>query len=113
MRSTLHRLGLRFRKDLLLRLPDRRARPDVLFVRRRVAVFVDGCIWHGCLEHGTSPRANSDYWLLKLERNAKRDRMTDRSLSEAGWRVVRVWEHEDPAEAARRVSHVVRSAAPR
>lgn len=59
-------------------------------------VFIDGCFWHGCPEHRTSPRANSDWWRSKLEANIARDRDTDRQLAERGWRVLRFWEHEDP-----------------
>jgi DNA mismatch endonuclease (patch repair protein) len=75
-------------------------RPDVVFTRRRVAIFVDGCYWHQCPEHGTSPHANSSYWGPKLERNVARDRDNDYRLREAGWSVIRVWEHEDPGAAA-------------
>ncbi len=95
LRAELHRLGLRFRKDHPLRLADRVVRPDVVFTRARLAVFVDGCFWHCCPEHGNVPRANGDYWGPKLERNVARDRAVDRALADAGWRVVRVWEHED------------------
>jgi DNA mismatch endonuclease (patch repair protein) len=75
-------------------------RPDIVFTRRRVAVFVDGCFWHGCPEHGELPVANRAFWRGKLERNALRDKRVDAALSAAGWRVVRVWEHERPADAA-------------
>lgn len=88
-------MGLRFRKDLPLRLADRIVRPDVVFTRARLAVFVDGCFWHRCPEHGNVPRANSDYWGPKLERNIARDRAVDRALADAGWRVLRAWEHEE------------------
>jgi DNA mismatch endonuclease (patch repair protein) len=69
-----------------------------------VAVFVDGCFWHRCPDHGTRPRTNVGYWRAKLDRNVERDRANDAALAAARWRVVRVWEHEDPAEAAARIA---------
>src|SRR4051795_8217579 len=75
LRSRLHSLGLRFRKHRAIVAGELRVRPDIVFVSARVAVFVDGCFWHGCPEHGTSPRRNSDYWGPKLQRNARRDRL--------------------------------------
>lgn len=103
LRSELHRRGLRFRKDLPIRAPDRVVRADIVFTRARLAVFVDGCFWHACPIHGTEPQANTDYWRPKLARNVARDRAVDQALTEAGWRVLRAWEHEDPAEVAGRV----------
>jgi DNA mismatch endonuclease (patch repair protein) len=100
LRSELHRLGLRFRKDLPLRLPDRVVRPDVVFTRARLAVFVDGCFWHCCPEHGNVPQANSAYWGPKLERNIMRDRVVDAGLVAEGWRVLRLWEHDLPERMA-------------
>ena len=100
LRSLLHRKGFRFRKDLVIQLPKLRVRPDVVFTRQRVAVFVDGCFWHRCPEHGSSPNANSAYWGPKLDRNVERDRLVDERLREAGWQVIRIWEHVDPGEAA-------------
>jgi DNA mismatch endonuclease (patch repair protein) len=94
LRSALHRRGLRFRKDLRLDLAaGARVRPDIVFTARRVAVFVDGCFWHACPEHGRDPAANEWYWAPKLRRNVERDRAGDAALAEAGWRVVRIWEH--------------------
>lgn len=107
IRSALHAKGLRFRKNLLLRFAALSVRPDVVFPRRRVAVFVDGCFWHSCPEHGTRPRFNSDYWDAKLARNVDRDRRVDEALVSNGWISVRVWEHELPEVAARRVASVV------
>lgn len=104
LRSALHRAGLRFRKNLPVVAGEVRVRPDVVFPRRRIAVFSDGCWWHACPEHGTSPRSNVDYWLPKLVRNVERDRRVDAALRAAGWTVVRVWEHEDPEDAAKRVA---------
>jgi DNA mismatch endonuclease (patch repair protein) len=112
LRSLLHRDGLRFRKDLLVRAGTIKVKPDVVFTRGRVAVFVDGCFWHGCPDHGRRPRVNSDYWGPKLERNAERDARVDAALSEEGWEVVRVWEHTDPADAARAVKAALGRARP-
>jgi DNA mismatch endonuclease (patch repair protein) len=107
LRSALHRLGLRFRKDRLLQLEDVRVRPDIVFPRARVAVFLDGCFWHRCPEHASDPKTHSDYWGPKLEANVSRDRRVDAALSAAGWQTVRVWEHEAPADAAKRVAAVI------
>ena len=103
LRSELHRRGLRFRKDLLLRVPGRSVRPDIVFTRARLAVFVDGCFWHVCPEHGNQPKANTDYWGPKLARNVTRDRAADEALARAGWYVLRAWEHEPVSEVAQRV----------
>lgn len=103
LRSELHGRGLRFRVDLPIRVPGRVVRPDVVFTRVHLAVFVDGCFWHRCLEHGNVPRANSGYWGPKLDRNVARDREVDSALSAAGWEVLRAWEHDDPAAVADRV----------
>jgi DNA mismatch endonuclease, patch repair protein len=99
LRRELYRRGLRYRIDVQV-LPGLRRRADVAFPRRRVAVFVDGCFWHACPEHGTSPKANAVWWRAKLDANVQRDRDTDRRLEEAGWTPVRIWEHEDPVRAA-------------
>lgn len=107
LRKELHARGLRFRKDFLLRAPGRSVRPDIVFTRARVAVFVDGCFWHCCPEHGTKPRSNSDYWGPKLARNVARDRAVDGALAADGWVVVRGWEHEPAGEIADRVVHSV------
>ncbi len=74
-------------------------RPDVVFTRRRVAVFVDGCFWHVCPTHGRQPETNDWYWTPKLRRNVERDKIANEALTSAGWRVLRVWEHT-PIEAA-------------
>jgi len=98
LRSALHALGLRFR--LGSKLP---GRPDVVLTRARIAVFVDGCFWHACPEHGTTPRNNREWWSAKLERNVERDREKDSALRALGWDVVHVWEHENAVEAAARI----------
>ena len=81
---------------------------DLVFTRVRVAVFIDGCFWHGCPEHYRAPATNIDYWTAKIAGNSTRDRETDRLLAEAGWTVVRIWEHELAVEAATRVAGSVR-----
>ena len=108
LRSELHRRGLRFRKNFRP-LPGLRCRADVIFTRAHVAVFVDGCFWHGCPVHGRQPRANSEWWRQKLARNASRDRRNNALLTAAGWTVIRVWEHEDATAAADRVERTVRA----
>lgn len=99
LRSALHAMGYRYRKDYRLDLPARRVRPDIAFTARKVAVFVDGCFWHACPDHGSSPKNNEWYWSPKLARNVERDRAADAALAAAGWTVVRLWEHLPVAEA--------------
>ena len=94
LRRALHKQGYRYRKDFRIDLSGARVRPDIAFTARRVAVFVDGCFWHCCPEHGTRPAANTWYWEPKLARNVERDRAADAALAAAGWSVVRIWEHE-------------------
>ena len=103
VRSELHRRGLRFRKQLLITAGDVRVRADVAFPRQRLAVFLDGCFWHRCPEHGSSPRSNSDYWSTKLDRNVERDRRVLVALDAAGWSVLRIWEHVPTSFAADQV----------
>jgi DNA mismatch endonuclease, patch repair protein len=107
IRSAVHRLGLRFRVDW--QLPGTRRRADLAFVSARVAVFVDGCFWHGCPQHATWPKANASWWRTKLKGNVKRDRDTDTRLSDSGWKVMRFWEHEDCALASHAIATVVLS----
>jgi DNA mismatch endonuclease (patch repair protein) len=109
LRSELHRRGYRFRKSAAP-LRSVRCRADVVFTRARVAVFVDGCFWHRCPEHGTRPRTHSGYWRAKLDRNVARDRRNDDALRSAGWTVVRVWEHEEVLVAADRVATILEAA---
>ncbi len=100
LRHALHRLGYRYRKDHRLDLDSgRRVRPDIAFTARKIAVFVDGCFWHACPEHGSKPRANEWYWGPKLIKNVERDRVNDAALILAGWTVVRLWEHVPLDEA--------------
>lgn len=110
-RSALHALGYRFRKHHAVKLRERTVRPDIVFTRQRVAVFIDGCFWHVCPLHGNVPRANTAYWQPKLQRNVERDRVVDVALEGAGWRVVRAWEHESPMAVAERVARMLDDAA--
>ncbi len=103
LRSELHRRGLRFRVDAPLRAGGRVIRPDVVFTRAHLAVFVDGCFWHCCPEHGNLPRVNTSYWRPKLARNVARDRAVDEALISSGWEVLRAWEHEPVVIVANRV----------
>jgi DNA mismatch endonuclease (patch repair protein) len=100
LRSVLHRLGYRFRVGLLLRTGDLTVRPDIVFTRYRVAVFVDGCFWHSCPDHGTTPGVNRLYWGRKLAGNVSRDERVNKILVRQGWVVLRVWEHVPAEEAA-------------
>jgi DNA mismatch endonuclease (patch repair protein) len=89
-------------------LPALRREADIVFRRARVAVFVDGCFWHGCPEHATEPKRNASFWADKIDSNRLRDRETDLLLDRAGWLPIRVWEHEAPGEAADRIEIAVR-----
>jgi DNA mismatch endonuclease (patch repair protein) len=108
LRSALHRMGLRFRVHRRL-IADVRRFVDVVFPRQRVAVFIDGCFWHGCPLHGTMARANEQFWREKLDANRRRDEDTDVRLVAAGWMVVRVWEHEEATAAAARIRDLLRT----
>lgn len=111
LRRALHAAGLRYRVERPV-IPGMRRRADVVFGPAKVAVFVDGCFWHMCPQHATAPKANADWWRQKLDRNRERDRDTDQRLVDQGWFPVRVWEHEDMAEAALTVAEVVRRRRP-
>lgn len=100
LRSELHRRGYRFRKDYPLPAPGRKIRVDIAFPKEGLAVFVDGCYWHQCPEHGTVPQSNRDYWVPKLKRNVARDAIVGEALRRSGWKVLRVWEHVPAADAA-------------
>lgn len=115
LRHELRRRGIGYRVDVTLPLKGVRRRADIAFIARRVAVFVDGCYWHVCPQHATWPKASAEWWRAKLEANVRRDRDTDARLADAGWTVVRVWEHESPAEAADRIADAIgrTGAAPR
>jgi len=109
LRRSLHRLGLRYRvAERPPVLSGNIGRADVLFPAARTAVYLDGCWWHACPEHFRPARTNTAYWAPKIERNRARDSEIDASLAAAGWLSIRVWEHEDPTAAARRVAEAVR-----
>lgn len=106
IRRLLHSKGLRYRVDVRA-YPALRRRADIVFSSAKVAVFVDGCFWHACPDHCVAPKSNVVWWQEKLRANAARDRDTDERLRSAGWCVVRIWEHEDPAAAAAAIADVV------
>lgn len=96
--AVLRQMGLSFEADKAP-IPGHRRRADIVFPTARLAVFVDGCFWHGCPEHGTWPRANAKFWRQKILANVRRDADTNRQLHEAGWEVLRFWAHVDPDAA--------------
>ena len=104
LRRELYARGLRFR--IHASLP---GHPDLAFTRAKIAVFVDGCFWHGCPEHGTLPKNNREWWRTKIDGNIRRDRTKDEALAVLGWDVVHAWEHESPKSAANRVEDLWRS----
>src|SRR5271156_3862934 len=108
LRSELHRRGFRYRGDRrpLTGIP---RRPGVVCGPSKVAVYVDGCFWHSCPEHGTMPRSNEAFWQEKLGRNQQRDAAVNEALAAEGWTVVRIWEHEEIEAAADRVEEAVRA----
>jgi len=107
LRSALHRAGYRYRCDLRIDLSDSRVRPDIVFTRQKVAVFVDGCFWHCCPVHGARPKVNQSYWSPKLGTNVERDRRNTSALEREGWKVVRIWEHVPVEEALHQVRTVL------
>ncbi|MEV4062206.1 very short patch repair endonuclease [Nonomuraea dietziae] len=111
LRRAAHALGLRYRVSVRP-LPAIRRTADMVFTKAKVAVFLDGCFWHGCPEHHTKSATNADYWTEKVHRNRARDAETDQLLAASGWRVVRVWEHEDPVASAERIAEQVRLGLP-
>jgi DNA mismatch endonuclease (patch repair protein) len=102
VRRLLHTAGLRYRVDHQP-LPSLRRRADIAFTRLRVAVFIDGCYWHGCSIHRSEPRLNASYWNAKITANQVRDEDTNQRLTDAGWLVLRYWEHEPANEVARAI----------
>lgn len=107
VRSAVHALGLRYRVGIRP-VPVIRRTADIVFPREKVAVFVDGCFWHGCPEHHRPAKQNAEFWTAKIEGNIARDSDTDSRLQEAGWRVIRIWEHEQPTSAAERIWTMLR-----
>lgn len=110
-RRVLHAAGLRFRVNHGIKADDARViKPDVVFTKRRVALFIDGCFWHGCPEHGRVPASNVAFWTAKIKRNSSRDARDTGRLAEAGWTVVRVWEHESSESVLYKVRQALDSA---
>ncbi|WP_328582127.1 very short patch repair endonuclease [Streptomyces sp. NBC_00370] len=107
VRRLVHAQGLRYRVAAKP-LPDLRRTADMVFRPAKVAVFIDGCYWHGCPDHYVPPKTNVGYWSDKVARNMARDRDTNRRLGEAGWTVLRFWEHESPGECASAIGAAVR-----
>ena len=108
LRSQVHQLGLRYRVATRP-LPSIRRTADLVFTRARVAVFVDGCFWHGCPDHHRPSQRNEEFWRTKINGNRERDAETDKLLEDAGWAAIRIWEHEKPELASQRVRAVVRA----
>lgn len=106
LRRELHARGIRYRIHVPVLTKPRRV-ADVAFSGLRVAVFVDGCFWHGCPQHATWPKQNAEFWRAKILANQQRDRDTDERLRAEGWKVVRAWEHEPPERVAAKVATIV------
>nr|WP_198169815.1 very short patch repair endonuclease [Agromyces laixinhei] len=106
VRRLLHAEGFRYRVNHRP-VSELRRTADIVFTRAKVAVFIDGCFWHGCPEHYQRPTTNRDYWDTKVARNRERDGETNRMLIEAGWSVIRRWEHEDPRAVADEIEQEV------
>jgi DNA mismatch endonuclease (patch repair protein) len=107
VRRRLHAAGLRFRLHTTVPEYPRRT-IDIAFPKQNVAVFIDGCYWHACPEHGKVPARNSEWWAGKLRRTVERDAETTAALEHNGWTVIRAWEHEDPLAVAEQVERTVR-----
>ncbi|WP_334170236.1 very short patch repair endonuclease [Sinomonas sp.] len=106
VRRAVHAMGLRYRVAARP-VPELRRTADLVFTRARVAVFIDGCYWHGCPEHYIEPKRNVDYWRPKIARNRERDKETTAELTARGWRVLRFWSHEDPLRVAVQIRRAV------
>lgn len=106
LRSVLFRKGLRFRVDTKP-IKEFNRKADIVFQSAKTAVFVDGCFWHGCPIHGTQAKANAEFWRNKIKQNQLRDLDTNEKLKKAGWKVIRVWEHENPEKAAEKILKIV------
>ena len=102
LRKAAHARGLRFRVSQRP-LRELRRTADLLFTRAKIAVYVDGCFWHGCPQHHTVAKTNADFWAEKVAKNRERDRETDRLLAESGWLTIRIWEHDPVDEAVDRI----------
>jgi DNA mismatch endonuclease (patch repair protein) len=106
IRSELYKLDLRYRVHAKV-LESERFKPDIVFKKARVAVFIDGCFWHACPLHASWPKINCDWWQKKILANVDRDRRIDKKLKDAGWIVIRIWEHENPKIASKRIAKAV------
>ena len=106
LRTALEQLGKDFEVDVKP-IEDLQRKADILFREDKVAVFVDGCFWHGCPMHGTLAKANAEFWIDKIKRNKERDKDTNQRFEAAGWTVIRVWEHEDPIEASMKIAKII------
>ncbi len=107
VRRLLHSRGLRYRVDSGVAPLGPRSRADIVFTRLRLVVYIDGCFWHVCPIHATSPKANSGFWAEKLARNVERDRVAVAKLESAGWTVLRFWEHQEPQAIVARIASEV------
>lgn len=106
LRREMFRIGLRYRVNYeVLKKPRRIA--DIVFPGRKIAIFVDGCFWHGCPKHATWPKRNAEFWRQKIEANRQRDADTNERLRSLGWTVLRFWSHHSPTEAAKTIAHMV------
>ncbi|MGV9403761.1 very short patch repair endonuclease [Streptomyces sp. NPDC003667] len=111
VRRLLHASGLRYRVNVPVPGMPRRT-IDIVFGKHKIAVFMDGCFWHGCPEHATQPKANAEWWRAKLDKNMARDIQTTEHLTTAGWTVLRFWEHESAEDVARRIATLVAAGRP-
>jgi DNA mismatch endonuclease (patch repair protein) len=109
LRRALHAAGYRYRVNIVLRVPGRRVKPDLVFTRQHLAVFVDGCYWHSCPERGRMPSDPSGYWKAKLQRNVDRDQAVDQAFRAADWRALRIWEQIPISQAISEVEQALRS----
>ncbi|MFC5217417.1 very short patch repair endonuclease [Streptomyces coerulescens] len=103
VRKILHAAGWRYRVDVPV--PDMPRRTiDIAFPKAKIAIFLDGCFWHGCPKHATHPKANAEWWRTKLGKNMARDLETTEHLTAAGWTVLRFWEHELAEDVAHQIA---------
>lgn len=109
LRSALHAKGFRYRKDILLRVGAMKVHVDIVFPRQHLAIFMDGCFWHGCPQHSLMPKANVGYWQPKLEANKRRDLLVNEALIQEGWTVLRLWEHVALEEAVGHIAEHLRA----
>lgn len=103
IRSMLHGLGYRYRVNFRVQAGHRKCRPDIVFTKAKLVVFIDGCFWHHCPQHGKVPKSNINFWQQKFERNRVRDQKDTEALTSHGWKVLRLWEHTGTAEAVQSI----------